>query len=283
MNGSASVLAWAEHPLEGLKQAVERRMAEHGLTRGSAQVRLGKLGDQIELHRAGTLFDLAILPRRLDHSTRSIEAEVVGFLEGADFPVLVAGDVDSKALRRILICTRAGEPGKNDINLGGRFSRHLGSQVTLLYVTRGRADLAPRKKGMASLAAQDVPSEILVAHGEPVDEILAAAYSHDLIVIGGHGPKSRSVFGRTNVTREVLEECEWQLRSKVPAPRRWNVRTSRWHSCVAAAGPAEGTQPRSFGSGCAGRTAMFKSLSFSRRFLRGEFAQLLSISFSGSE
>jgi nucleotide-binding universal stress UspA family protein len=116
----------------------------------------------------------------------------------------------------MLICTRAGEPGKSDIRIGGRLARYLGAQVTLLHVTRPGLQ-PPRlvrrhlEQASATLSALEVPNEILTrADANPAEAILAEASSHDLIVIGGHGPQVRSVFARDDITLQV------QTRARCP-------------------------------------------------------------------
>jgi nucleotide-binding universal stress UspA family protein len=155
------------------------------------------------------LIDLAILPRQLHSHSAAIDAAIVSFLEDADIPVLITGDSNRTAIKRLLICTRAGEPGKNDIRLGGRFARHLGATVTLLHVTRATGD-PPRRiqnhlqHGLASLAGMEVPGQIRVRSGQPAEEILAEAKDHDVIVIGGHGPQFHSVFGVDDVAMQIM-------------------------------------------------------------------------------
>jgi sulfate transport system ATP-binding protein len=212
MNGSVSVLGWVHEISEEQREAIKRRMNESGLADAELHMRSGRLPEQIELHRAGALFHLAVLPRRLHDHRKAVDSGLISFLETADIPVLVAGPSDPKTLQRVLICTRAGEPGKHDIRLGGRFARHLDAKVTLLYVTRGSADPPPRiqrhlHQGIASLAALDVRGEIRIGHGQPIEEILRQGKEHDLVVIGGHGPQSRSVFGPDNVTIQVLNRA----------------------------------------------------------------------------
>ena len=209
MNGSVSVLGWAHETSDELRDTFKRRLDQAGLPGAELHVRSGALSDQIELHRAGALFDLAILPRRLHPRGKPMEPALVSFLENADIPVLLAGDFDTSSIQRMLICTRAGEPGKDDIGLGGRFARHLGATVTLLHVMRGTGDPPLRirrhlQHGVASLAALEVPGAIRLRSGQPVEEILREEKEHDLIVIGGHGPQSKSAFGADDIALQIM-------------------------------------------------------------------------------
>jgi nucleotide-binding universal stress UspA family protein len=56
-----------------------------------------------------------------------------------------------------------------------------------------------------TLSALEVTNEILNrVDANPAEAILREAAEHNLVVIGGHGPQARSVFGRDDVTIQVL-------------------------------------------------------------------------------
>ena len=78
----------------------------------------GTLAQQIMTQCSNALFESVILPRSLKRSGSSLDPDVIAFLEGADIPVLVAVSGNGR-FSRVLICTRAGEPGKSDIRHGG--------------------------------------------------------------------------------------------------------------------------------------------------------------------
>jgi nucleotide-binding universal stress UspA family protein len=212
MDGSVSVLGWAKTKSDEIKEKFKHRIVEVGLAGADLHVRSGTLAEQIELHRAGVLFDLAVLPRHLHSRGGTIDPTIVSFLENADIPVLLAGEANTGGVHRMLICTRAGEPGKNDIRLGGRFARHLGATVTLLHVTLAAGD-PPRRiqnhlqHGLSSLAGMEVPAQIRIRSGQPTEEILAEARDHDVIVIGGHGPQFHSVFGADDVAMQIMSHA----------------------------------------------------------------------------
>jgi nucleotide-binding universal stress UspA family protein len=118
----------------------------------------------------------------------------------------------------VLICTAAGEPGKSDVRVGGRLARMLGAQVTLLFVTRESEgpDSLTRShldRASATLRAHDVISQVRVRFAEnPLAGILEEAQEgdHDLIVIGSHGPRSRSrrLFALNDVTLQVVSAAD---------------------------------------------------------------------------
>jgi energy-coupling factor transporter ATP-binding protein EcfA2/nucleotide-binding universal stress UspA family protein len=215
MRGSVSVMGWTHEMSEETRETIKRRIAEAGLAEAEFQMRTGRLANQIETHRAGALVDLVILPRRFHRHGRPMNLATATFLATADVPVLIAGDQDCQSIQRMLICTRAGEPGKSSVRFGGRFARHLEAAVTLLHVTTNAVKVSPRirlhlERAAASLAALDVRSETRIRTGSVRDEVVQEARGHDLVVIGGHGPRLHSVFRTDDMTTDLLE--------RVPVP-----------------------------------------------------------------
>ena len=129
-------------------------------------------------------------------------------------PILLARGQKKTRIGKILICTRAGEPGKSDIRFGGRLARNLSAPVTLLHITQGLKGASPQaqrhlRAASATLQSLEVANEVLVRpHADPAECILELAAQHDLVVIGGHGPQSRSMFGRDDVAVQVLDRAE---------------------------------------------------------------------------
>ncbi len=121
-------------------------------------------------------------------------------------PVIIV-PVARASLKRILICTAVGEPGKADIEFGGRIARRSGASVTILDVRpaskkpdstprpgRAVADLRPAEaahleKGLTTLGRLTVAGQVKIRYGEVVGEIFAEAEAgdYDLIVIGATG------------------------------------------------------------------------------------------------
>ena len=95
-------------------------------------------------------------------------------------------------VKRILICTAAGEPGKRDVSFGGRVARRTGAEATVLHVLTDPAqrDRARRHldEAQASLTALGVRSQVDLQEGNPVEQMLATAVDYDLLVIGAPNP-----------------------------------------------------------------------------------------------
>jgi nucleotide-binding universal stress UspA family protein len=228
LDASATILTVADNQeeVESRRAALLARQRTAELAQAQLSVRIGRPAEQITAVQNESLYSMVLLaPRARKTSVESnshqerrrlrqlnrLGPTVMRVLERSREPVLVVKEPRPR-LKRMLICTAIGEPGKTDVRVGGRLARRLGASVTLLYVTReganpGRLVHAHLEGGSATLRALDVPveSKILPAR-TPAKGILAASREgdFDLIVIGKHGPQSRSVFGRDDVMLQVL-------------------------------------------------------------------------------
>jgi sulfate transport system ATP-binding protein len=241
LRSSATILAVAEKPeaAERLHASLKERQIAAGLETAELHVRYGNAAEQIATEQAGALYEMLVLttrprskvPRFFRRESKSsrlpardsrartklLGETLVRVLEHANIPVLVAKGERNK-LERVLICTAAGEPGKSDVRVGGRLARMLGAQVTLLFVTRESEgpDSLTRShldRASATLRAHDVKSQVRVRFAEnPLAGILEEAQEgdHDLIVIGSHGPRSRSrrLFALNDVTLQVVSAAD---------------------------------------------------------------------------
>ena len=241
LRSSATILAVAEKPeaAERLHATLKERQIAAGLETAELHVRYGNAAEQIATEQAGALYEMLVLttrprskiPRFFKRESKSsrlpardsrartkvLGETLVRVLEHANIPVLVAKGERNK-LERVLICTAAGEPGKSDVRVGGRLARMLGAQVTLLFVTRESEgpDSLTRShldRASATLRAHDVISQVRVRFAEnPLAGILEEAQEgdHDLIVIGSHGPRSRSrrLFALNDVTLQVVSAAD---------------------------------------------------------------------------
>lgn len=120
-------------------------------------------------------------------------------MEEALTPVLVVREA-RPAIRRILICTAAGEPGKADVSLGGRLARRTGAEATVCHVARPGASDEQRarsashlREAQATIEGLGVPCRLVEPEGDVLTQVLAQADDRDadLIVIGASGPRSR--------------------------------------------------------------------------------------------
>jgi nucleotide-binding universal stress UspA family protein len=232
MNASATLLtvARSQEEVESVREEMAERQHQAGLDEALLRARIGDPVEQIYLEENEALYSFVMLAPRADDGAAADEGPrrsgsasrprrllsrlgttVTRLLENPAVPVMVVKK-ERPAIRRMLICTAAGEPGKNDARVGGRLARHFGAAVTLLYVTGGSDSASPLARAhlehaAATLESLDVPVETrVVAAKSPARGIIAEARSgdHDLVVIGNHGPQYRSIFGRDDVTLQVL-------------------------------------------------------------------------------
>jgi nucleotide-binding universal stress UspA family protein len=207
---------------EEVRTAFKQRISEANLPESELNLRNGDFVEQLAAERAGTLFEMVIVPASLDDDRSTpVSPAVIAALQRPDLPMLIAKG-KAPEIKRILICTRAGEPGKTDVYIGGRLARFLGATVTLLHVTAESAKPSPLarahlEKASATLRGLEVANEIHIRPAAtPTEGILREAAEHDLIVVGGHGPTSRSIFGTDDVTLQVLTRTD-RLLLVVPA------------------------------------------------------------------
>ena len=219
LNASVRVLAVASSSESGerLTAAVHEQLHENGLGDSDLLVRYGKAEEQILNEQASDVYAMIIMARS-DHvhpEANRIGSRVSAVLRHAIAPVLVA-QAPRPRLRRILICTAAGEPGKSDVRVGGWMARRLGAAVTLLNVVKGPEEPDPTvrshlERALATLRALDIEAESRMTKApKPAEAILAEARDggYDLIVVGSHGPEPKPLLGRDNVASKVLSGAD---------------------------------------------------------------------------
>ena len=210
LRGEATVLGVAGETaeLEGLRERLRGRAADE---RFEIRVRAGDVAEQIATAQAEEFYDLVLLGGPNGARVPPVSERL---LETATSPLLFAR-AGTAGLERILICTRVGEPGKADIRLGGWLASRMNSRVTLLHVARHESEVpgyvrAHLEQGVATLRGLDAAGDARIREARsPVEGILAEAGSgYDLIVIGGHGPRSRSPSVRHDVTLEIVSRAD---------------------------------------------------------------------------
>lgn len=215
LGGVATVLMVAEDPerVDAVRESLKIRSESAGLARTEMKVRAGRFADQVVAEQVESLYDLLVLdpaPEGRRHAVRS-RAAISRMLEASATPVLVLKG-PWRPPGRVLACTAVGEPGKTVVRVAGWLARGLGAPVTLLHVAREtvapgdfvRSHLA---RGVVTLRSFEVRGEARIRVSRvPAEGILAEARESEagLIVIGGHGPRVRSIFGRDDVTMQIL-------------------------------------------------------------------------------
>jgi len=208
LDASSVLLGVAEDQasVESLGILLQQQKTAHGLDAAELQVYAGDPAEHLARLQQDGNFDLLVIG---GDSSNTI---LTRMLECCTVPMLVVRQKRS-ALKRMLICTAAGEPGKTDVRVGGRLAHRLKSAVTLLHVTPpGSAGLSPITKAhleraVSTLRGLDTAGSVQIREaGSATEGILEEAREggHDLIVVGVHSPRSHSIFHVEDITFRVL-------------------------------------------------------------------------------
>jgi nucleotide-binding universal stress UspA family protein len=225
MRASITVLGIADKPESGERRrsAILELLNRHELPQAEVHVRHGDPLEQIAIEQAESLYEMLIVSAKSharsaklsgrDSVSKQLSETLMNELSRAEMPILVVKE-ELSAIRHLLICTAAGEPGKSDVRVGGRLARRLGAAVTLFYVTRDSAEPNAQvrnhlERAAATLRTFDVESRVRYRQAaKAADGILEEARDreYDLVVMGSSGARTRAFFGMNNVTRQALAE-----------------------------------------------------------------------------
>jgi sulfate/thiosulfate transport system ATP-binding protein len=209
LDGGVVVLGVAAHA--GAPEQLRAKLKDRfGLDAAQVRVRSGHAAEQLRHEQAENFYDLVVLGEAGRKTVKT--AAIQRLLRESATPLLFGAPLRA-AFPRVLICTAVGEPGKSDVRIGGWLAGRMGARVTLLHIWRN-SDSPPHwvqahlDQGVATLSAFDVAAEARVRAGRsPLEGVLAEAREgdYDLVVVGGHGPRSRSVLARDDVTLQILD------------------------------------------------------------------------------
>jgi sulfate transport system ATP-binding protein len=166
----------------------------------------------------GQRYDLVVLPGWSGASATGDDRReaALEIARRSAAPVLIARE-GAERFRRVLLCTAAGEAGKEDILLGGRLARATGAEATLFHVgsptdSAGSHDWVQRhlSEGAETLRAQGTRVEARFGSGDVVETIVseAAHGEYDLIVVGGHQRGSRVREPERDLATEILTRTD---------------------------------------------------------------------------
>lgn len=173
-------------------------------------VRAGRERREIVREAQELLYDLVVLPSEADHL-----AELAGaLLTQVKSPVLLPQS-GRASIKKMLVCTRGGEPGKGDLRIGARIARHADAHVTVLHVaphdlSDERLDAVERhlEGARATLRTLRLQHEVKIVRGPASERIRAEvkAGEYDLVVLGASpAPDGGSfLYGRIAVLVQQL-------------------------------------------------------------------------------
>lgn len=156
--------------------------------------RVGPVVAETVLESQEGYFDVVLLsrPETSEQDEAALPEVARHVLVSARVPVIVVSNCGS-ALKRVLICTAGGEPGKSDVRLAARIARHTGAVARVFHVRRrdttsfemARVD-RHLSRAQAVLTSFGVENDILVVEGEPIVELKQQIEqgAWDLVVIG---------------------------------------------------------------------------------------------------
>jgi len=198
-HGSLTMLRVVSDNIEEAKKDLqENYFAKDSDLRLERKVREGRRGRGLLLEVQEGYYDVALLNREKnsDHiSDTKIIQLARRILVSAGTPVLI-GNEPAGSLRKVLICTAGGEPGKIDVQFGARIARHLKTPVTVFHVLRPDVTEEDKKRishyleqASAIIDAYGLKCDIRIGKGTPSDAIIKEIKegTFDLTVIGAPG------------------------------------------------------------------------------------------------
>jgi len=202
---------------EKVRDEVLRRANQAGLQAPTILLPEGKSSEVLIREQAANIYNYLLLTRpkiRPKMSPLGIPRMLARILQEAELPLLITAR-DFRPIKHILVCTAAGEPGKNDVITAAWLARRVKARVTLLHVlSPGASDASGRShvaNAVSTLKSLDVRAESrLIEAPSPVQAIVreASGDEFDLLVMGGHGPHARSLFEPQDVTVQVLKQVD---------------------------------------------------------------------------
>jgi len=193
--------------LETIRQSHQRYL---NLT--STNVRQGNYTEEILKEAQEGQYEMVILKWEEEPSEYSSKA--LQILRLLKLPLLLVKNPHPQ-IQRLLICTAAGEPGKEDIKFGGRVAKLTGAFTTLFHITRkssSKAELFRAERhlllGKATLEALNVKSEIKIEEDDnPVNKISSELQKgqYDLLIIGSPAPKTTRHLFWKDLTRKIID------------------------------------------------------------------------------
>jgi nucleotide-binding universal stress UspA family protein len=181
----------------------------------TTRVRQGEVETEILSEAQEGFYEAVILGRseHQEHKPAGLGSTARGILSVAEVPVLLVQS-PTERIKRILICTAAGEPGKSVARFGGRVARNRAA-VTVLHVLKPGATSGERAHAKSYLNqaqsffdALAIQSDLQLQQGAVLEHILGEIErgDYDLIVIGAPAPRARRQFMGTDLATQIIAE-----------------------------------------------------------------------------
>lgn len=196
-----------------LQSFIRGNLASSSRVEGKA--RPGSWEEEIILEAQQGEHDIVVLPHPSSSPLAAFDNVARALFEIVGIPILFAGEGPVE-VRRMLICTAVGEPGKADVGLGGRLARHMQARVVILHlhppnapqesVDRARSHL---QQAAASLEGLGLRCETkLQPHAVALDGITQEVVrgEHDMVVIGAPGPRDPRRLNWAELTGQIVQQ-----------------------------------------------------------------------------
>ncbi|NLF25396.1 MAG: ATP-binding cassette domain-containing protein [Deltaproteobacteria bacterium] len=208
-------------------QLLLQNITPHGEPRFETRLRPAQGGREITREVQEGYYDLVIIgrpPQSDQEGVRRVTQLTRRLLIQSGVPVLLASSASS-SIRRMLICTAAGEPGKTDVRFGARLARHIHAFTTIFHAAHSKASEEEVKRARhhleqarEMLSAYDVPNEIKIGQEPVMPSILNEIETgkHDLVILGASG--SSSVRSADDLVSRIvtLTDCSVLIVPMVP-------------------------------------------------------------------
>jgi ABC-type Fe3+/spermidine/putrescine transport system ATPase subunit/nucleotide-binding universal stress UspA family protein len=220
--GPTTLLAVAEES----QQAEEwQRRVEDILKRGGAarspwlqsRIRIGQTVAEVLAEAQEGFYEIVVVggPARRDRRS-GLREELSNRLLAQGGAAVLRVKTARPQLKKLLVCTAGGEPGKRDVLMGGRVARRAGAAVTLFHVEgpvspeEGARVQRHLEQGREILSGLGVHAEIRSAQGPVIEKILdeSAAGDYDLIVLGASPGVGIARYGEIDHLGPVLREAD---------------------------------------------------------------------------
>lgn len=196
--------------LEKLKTSWQQK-----LINSTINVRKGSYTEEVIKEAQEGFYEIIIFD--LTEGIRDFVERKMHLLLSLKIPVLLVKNNHSQ-IRRILICTAGGEPGKGDIRFGSRVARLTGADVVLFHVAHTYKSSEELRRaeyhlelGKITLDALDIKSDIKIElHDNIVGRIISETgkNEYDLIVMGASFPRVSRFFSLPNITNQIISKAQ---------------------------------------------------------------------------
>ncbi len=165
------------------------------------KMRKGSLAQELVREAQECFCDLVVINQEGHRGERELSPLCKNLLLTVGVPIIAASG-PIRDLKRILVCTAAGEPGKAHISFCSRLARHTKSEVSVLHVFRDQPAEYERnrvenhmKQARDSFAAYGVKCETICLSGDRLERIVeyAEGKNYDMVILGSAGAKDLGV------------------------------------------------------------------------------------------